>query len=430
MSYASSKNLTVYDVLTIASMIEREAGVPSQRKDVASVIYNRLHEGMPLGIDATIRFATGNYSEPLTESQLAATPPTTPAPTSACRRGRSTAPAWPRSKPPPIPPRPATSSTSTSRGRATNSPSPRTKPNSKPTSTSTTRPAKQTAATSPPPAGNSDAAPGGHRLPGSALALAGDAERGAGRSWGWRRSGATRRSRSTPRGSPSGCGDGRTKFAGANVTVPHKHAALALADEPERGGAGGRRSQHARLRRGEVRADNTDADGFLAALPASPRGRAGAGAGGRRRRPGGGLGAGARAGRGRGLEPHCRAGGADLRGAGRDRGRRARPGRLRADRQHQRRGPARRGSLRAAAARPRAILRRSDGGRHGLRRAAPSLLGAAGAAGAAAVDGLEILVQQGALSLQHLDRSRAAARGDARRRPRVEVIAPIALASS
>ena len=71
MSYAKSKNLTVYDVLTIASMVEREAGVASQRKLVASVIYNRLHEGMPLGIDATIRFATGNYTEPLTESELA-----------------------------------------------------------------------------------------------------------------------------------------------------------------------------------------------------------------------------------------------------------------------------------------------------------------------------------------------------------------------
>jgi len=75
MSYAKSKNLTVFDVLTIASMIEREAGVPGQRKLVAAVIYNRLHEGMPLGIDATIRFATGNYSEPLTESQLAVDSP-------------------------------------------------------------------------------------------------------------------------------------------------------------------------------------------------------------------------------------------------------------------------------------------------------------------------------------------------------------------
>ncbi|HWB70534.1 MAG TPA: endolytic transglycosylase MltG [Solirubrobacterales bacterium] len=75
MSYAKSKNLTVYDVLTIASMVEREAGVPNQRKLVAAVIYNRLHEGMTLGIDATIRFATGNYTRPLTESELAVDSP-------------------------------------------------------------------------------------------------------------------------------------------------------------------------------------------------------------------------------------------------------------------------------------------------------------------------------------------------------------------
>jgi uncharacterized YceG family protein len=75
MSYAKSKNLTVFDVLIIASMIEREAGIPSQRKLVASVVYNRLHEGMPLGIDATIRFATGNYEQPLTESELAVDSP-------------------------------------------------------------------------------------------------------------------------------------------------------------------------------------------------------------------------------------------------------------------------------------------------------------------------------------------------------------------
>jgi peptidoglycan lytic transglycosylase G len=75
MSYARSKNLTTRDVVTIASMIEREAGVESQRKLVAAVIYNRLHEGMPLGIDATVRFATGNYDRPLTESELAVDSP-------------------------------------------------------------------------------------------------------------------------------------------------------------------------------------------------------------------------------------------------------------------------------------------------------------------------------------------------------------------
>jgi len=70
-SYARSKNLTIYDVLTIASMIDREVSVPKERKIVAAVIYNRLKRGEPLYIDATIRFATGNWQEPLTESELA-----------------------------------------------------------------------------------------------------------------------------------------------------------------------------------------------------------------------------------------------------------------------------------------------------------------------------------------------------------------------
>jgi len=75
MSYARTKNLTVFDVVTIASMIEHEAVSEGDRKKVARVIYNRLHEGMPLGIDATTRFATGNYTEPLTESELAVDSP-------------------------------------------------------------------------------------------------------------------------------------------------------------------------------------------------------------------------------------------------------------------------------------------------------------------------------------------------------------------
>jgi uncharacterized YceG family protein len=56
LKYAKSKNLTPYDVLTIASMIEKEVQVPKERPLVAAVIYNRLHLDMPLGIDATIRY--------------------------------------------------------------------------------------------------------------------------------------------------------------------------------------------------------------------------------------------------------------------------------------------------------------------------------------------------------------------------------------
>jgi UPF0755 protein len=70
LKYAKSKNLTPYDVLIIASMIEREAVVDKDRKLIAAVIYNRLHDGMPLQIDATIRFAENNWTQPLTEADL------------------------------------------------------------------------------------------------------------------------------------------------------------------------------------------------------------------------------------------------------------------------------------------------------------------------------------------------------------------------
>jgi len=70
LRYARSKNLTQRDVITIASMVEEEAQLDRERKLIAAVIYNRLREGIPLGIDATVRFATGNYDEPLTESEL------------------------------------------------------------------------------------------------------------------------------------------------------------------------------------------------------------------------------------------------------------------------------------------------------------------------------------------------------------------------
>ncbi len=63
-------NLSPYEVLTIASMIEREAQQPRERRLVASVIYNRLRDGIPLGIDATVRYVTNNWSRPLAQSQL------------------------------------------------------------------------------------------------------------------------------------------------------------------------------------------------------------------------------------------------------------------------------------------------------------------------------------------------------------------------
>jgi uncharacterized YceG family protein len=70
LAYARSKHLTPYDVLIIASLIEAEAATKRDRPLVSSVIYNRLADGMALQLDSTTRFATGNYTKPLTVSQL------------------------------------------------------------------------------------------------------------------------------------------------------------------------------------------------------------------------------------------------------------------------------------------------------------------------------------------------------------------------
>jgi UPF0755 protein len=70
LAKARRKHLTTYDVLTIASMIEREAAVSRDRRLIAAVIYNRLKQGMPLGIDATIRYGLHNWTRPLRVSEL------------------------------------------------------------------------------------------------------------------------------------------------------------------------------------------------------------------------------------------------------------------------------------------------------------------------------------------------------------------------
>jgi uncharacterized YceG family protein len=70
MRTARRRNLSRYDVLIIASMIEREALVPRDRRLIAAVIYNRLKEGIPLGIDATLRYALNQWSRPLRVSEL------------------------------------------------------------------------------------------------------------------------------------------------------------------------------------------------------------------------------------------------------------------------------------------------------------------------------------------------------------------------
>jgi UPF0755 protein len=68
---AKEQGRTQYDLVNIAAMVEREIAVPEERELAASVINNRLEQGNPLGIDATIRYEDQNYSGQLVQSRLA-----------------------------------------------------------------------------------------------------------------------------------------------------------------------------------------------------------------------------------------------------------------------------------------------------------------------------------------------------------------------
>jgi UPF0755 protein len=68
---AKARGANPYDVLIIASMVEREAAVQAERPLVAAVIANRLAQDMPLGIDATLRYGLRiPGTRPLTQREL------------------------------------------------------------------------------------------------------------------------------------------------------------------------------------------------------------------------------------------------------------------------------------------------------------------------------------------------------------------------
>ncbi|HZD80183.1 MAG TPA: endolytic transglycosylase MltG, partial [Actinomycetota bacterium] len=69
-SNAQKLGVTPYQVVTIASMIEKEARVEQDRPLIAAVIYNRLAKDMPLGIDATVAYIDPDPSNGLTASDF------------------------------------------------------------------------------------------------------------------------------------------------------------------------------------------------------------------------------------------------------------------------------------------------------------------------------------------------------------------------
>ena len=64
------RGLNVHQLLTVASLIEREAVVDAERPQIAGVIYNRLNKPMKLQIDATVQYALGKQKARLLYSDL------------------------------------------------------------------------------------------------------------------------------------------------------------------------------------------------------------------------------------------------------------------------------------------------------------------------------------------------------------------------
>jgi len=56
---AAARGLNLHQVLTLASMVEREAMIASERPLIAGVFVNRLAKNMPLQVDATVQYALG-----------------------------------------------------------------------------------------------------------------------------------------------------------------------------------------------------------------------------------------------------------------------------------------------------------------------------------------------------------------------------------
>ena len=61
---------TPYQVVTVASMIEKEVKFEADRANVAAVIYNRLRKGLPLQFDTTIQYALPHPKPTLTAQDL------------------------------------------------------------------------------------------------------------------------------------------------------------------------------------------------------------------------------------------------------------------------------------------------------------------------------------------------------------------------
>ena len=69
-SAVASSGHTLDEIITLASMVEKEIKLPEERARAAGVMYNRLRDGITLGIDATVLYAVGKTAGELTQADL------------------------------------------------------------------------------------------------------------------------------------------------------------------------------------------------------------------------------------------------------------------------------------------------------------------------------------------------------------------------
>ncbi len=66
----SVQDLSVHEIVTMASIVEKEATLASERTRISGVFHNRLRKGWSLGADPTVRYALRKFSGPLRVSEL------------------------------------------------------------------------------------------------------------------------------------------------------------------------------------------------------------------------------------------------------------------------------------------------------------------------------------------------------------------------